>query len=222
MSGCSGKKGKSKSRDEVISTFSRYGLLSGERIFHLGESEEIQRLVWFLSNGRIESFELPDAYVKVDDQILIIEHFAIDGFETYPDGGSKLQRHEAMTEREFRDMPATETGVHTTTKIGVSNSYAGFIKNCQRVNHSAIWAFFLFQSAELIQVLPEPQLVLLGDNNLKPSFNSTFRRQKLIIRIIKCAFKTVINILSRKEVRRITAFGYANDRRNDPVNIGFG
>ena len=80
MSGCSGKNGKSKSRDEVISTFSRYGLLSGEGIIHLGESEEIQRLVWFLSNGRIESFELPDAYVKVDDQILIIEHFAIDGF----------------------------------------------------------------------------------------------------------------------------------------------
>ena len=36
-----------------------------------------------------------------------------------------------MTEREFRDMPATETGGHTTTKIGVSNSYTGFIKNCQ-------------------------------------------------------------------------------------------
>lgn len=131
MSDCSGKNGGSRSRDEVISTFSRYGLLSGEGIIQMGESEEIQRLEWFLSNGRIESFELPDAYVKVDDQILIIEHFAIDGFETYPNGGSKLQRHEAMTEREFRDMPATETGGHTTTKIGVSNSYTGFIKNCQ-------------------------------------------------------------------------------------------
>lgn len=122
---------RQKSRDEVISTFAQYGLFNGEGILHFGESEEIHRLVWFFSNGRIESFELPDAYVKVDDQILIIEHFAIDGFETYPDGGSKLQRHEAITEREFRDMPATETGVHMTTQIGVSNSYAGFIKNCQ-------------------------------------------------------------------------------------------
>ena len=72
MSDCSGKNGGSRSRDEVISTFSRYGLLSGEGIIQMGESEEIQRLEWFLSNGRIESFELPDAYVKVDDQILII------------------------------------------------------------------------------------------------------------------------------------------------------
>ena len=120
-----------KSREEVISTFAKYGLFSGEGLTHFGDSAEIQRLVWFFSNGKIESFELPDAYVKVNDQILIIEHFAIDGFETYPDGGSKLQRHVAMAEREFRDMQATETGVHMTTQIGVANSYAGFIKNCQ-------------------------------------------------------------------------------------------
>ena len=141
MSDCSGKNGGSRSRDEVILTFSRYGLLSGEGIIQMGESEEIQRLEWFLSNGRIESFELPDAYVKVDDQILIIEHFAIDGFETYPNGGSKLQRHEAMTEREFRDMPATETGGHTTTKIGVSNSYTGLSKTV-RLNSTIIILVF--------------------------------------------------------------------------------
>lgn len=125
------KNDRQKSRDEVISTFAKYGLFNGEGILHFGESEEIQRLIWFFSNGRIESFELPDAYVKVDDQILIIEHFAIDGFESYPDGGSKLQRHEAMTERKFRDMPATVTGTHMITQIGISNSYVGFIKNCQ-------------------------------------------------------------------------------------------
>lgn len=136
MGECGGKMGKSKSRDEVISTFSKYGLFNGEGIIQFGESEEIQRFIWFLSNGKIESYEMPDAYVKVNDQILIIEHFAIDGYETYPDGGSKLQRHEAMTDREFRDMPATETGVHLTKQIGVTNSYAGFIKNCKdKFNH---------------------------------------------------------------------------------------
>ena len=125
------KNDKQKSRDEVISTFAKYGLFSGEGILHFGESKEIQRLVWFLSNGKIESYELPDAYVMVGNQILIIEHFAIDGFETYPDGGSKLQHQEALTDRKFRDMPITETGVHMTTQIGVANSYAGFIKNCK-------------------------------------------------------------------------------------------
>ena len=136
MGDCIAGKGNSKSRDEVINTFAKYGLFSGGRITAFGESEEIQRLIWFFSNGKIIPFELPDAYVKVDNQILIIEHFAIDGFDTYPDGGSKLQRHEALTEREFGDMPVTGIGVHLTKQIGVANSYAGFIKNCQdNFNH---------------------------------------------------------------------------------------
>ena len=125
------KNDRQKSRDEVISTFAKYGLFNGEGILHFGESEEIQRLVWFFSNGRIESFELPDAYVKVDNQILIIEHFAIDGFETYPDGGSRFQRYESMINHKFEEIPASETGVHLTAHIGVANSYAGFLKNCQ-------------------------------------------------------------------------------------------
>lgn len=124
-------KGKAKSRDEVISTFAKYGLLNGEGIIQFGESKEIQRFIWFLSNGKIEPYDLPDAYVKVNNQILIIEHFSIDGFDTYPDGGSKFQRNESMIDRKFRELPTTETGVHLTTQIGVANSYAGFLKNCQ-------------------------------------------------------------------------------------------
>lgn len=133
MSKKKGRQEKQKSRDEVISTLSKYGLFNGEGITRLGESEEIQRLIWFLGNGKIVSYELPDAYVKVDNQILIIEHFAIDGFDTFPDGGSKYQQRESMVDREFRNMPATESGVHMTTQIGVANSYAGFLKNCKDV-----------------------------------------------------------------------------------------
>ncbi len=131
MSKKKGSQEKLKTRDEVISTFFKYGLFNGVGITRLGESKEIQRLIWFLSNGKIESYELPDAYVKVDNQILIIEHFAIDGFDTYLDGGSKYQQRESMVDRDFRNKSATESGVHMTTQIGVANSYAGFLKNCQ-------------------------------------------------------------------------------------------
>lgn len=125
-----------KSRDEVLSTFEKYGLSSGGCIHTFGESEEIQKFIWFVSNGKIVPFESPDAYVKVDNQVLIIEHFAIDGFEIFPDGGSKFQRSQSEATRKFDSIPATESGVHLSTKIGVANSYAGFLKNCQdKFNH---------------------------------------------------------------------------------------
>ena len=129
--GINNKTDKTKSRDEVVSTFAKYGLFKSRRINYFGESEEIQKLIWFLKNGKIESFELPDAYIKVDHQILIIEHFAIDGFDTYPGGGSKFQRNKVMSERRFGNMPLSESGVHSSTKIGVANSYENFIKNCK-------------------------------------------------------------------------------------------
>lgn len=101
-----------------------------------GESEEIQRFIWFVANGVIVPYESPDAYVKVDNQILIMEHFAIDGFDTFPDGGSKFQRYRVEATRKFEAIPATDSGVHLTTKIGVPNSYTGFLKNCQdKFNH---------------------------------------------------------------------------------------
>ena len=131
MSKKKGKQGKLKTRNEVILTFAKYGLFNGIGISQIGESDEIQRLGWFLDNGKIMPYEKPDAYVKVDNQILIIEHFAIDGFDTFPDGGSTYQRYESLADLKFGDMPATETGVHMTTQIGVANSYAGFLKNCK-------------------------------------------------------------------------------------------
>lgn len=122
---------RQRTRDEVISTLLKYGIFHGNGIRALEESEGIRKFIWFLCNGRVESYESPDAYVKVDNQILIIEHFAIDGFDTFPSGGSKYQRSQAEATRRFDAIPAKETGVHLSTQIGVANSYEGLIKNCQ-------------------------------------------------------------------------------------------
>ena len=120
------------SRDEVRETFYKYGLYAGNGITTFTESEEIACLVQILSHGEIIPFELPDSYVKTDNDLLIIEHFAIDGYDEYPDGGSKLRQSEAIIGREFSAYPCTPNGVYITRQLGVSNSYNGFIENCKR------------------------------------------------------------------------------------------
>ena len=131
MSNYKEKKTRTKTREEVISTINKYGLLNGVGIRHFGESRECEHFIWFLENGKIESYESPDAYIKIDNQVLIIEHFSIDGFDTYPNGGSKLQQYESKTDKEFRDIPVTKPFEFCITQPQIANSYEGFINNCR-------------------------------------------------------------------------------------------
>jgi len=120
------------SRDEVRDTLCGYGIYDGNRITAFTESEEINHLVRFLSKSVIIPFESPDSYTKIDNDLLIIEHFAIDGYDEHPSGGSKLRQSEAIISKEFSSLPCTSDGVHLSRQLGVSNSYNGFIENCKR------------------------------------------------------------------------------------------
>lgn len=120
------------SRNEVQETFSKYGLYEGNRITVFTESKEIEYFAKFISHCETVPFEFPDAYIKIDDDILIIEHFSIDGYDEHSNGGSKLRQREAMIDKEFLSYPYTPSGIHITRQIGEVNSYIGFIDNCKR------------------------------------------------------------------------------------------
>jgi len=124
--------GNPMSRNEVRETLHRYGLYDGNGITTFTESEEIACLVKFFSSSTIIPFELPDSYVKIYNDLLIIEHFAIDGYDEYPGGGSKLRQGEVVISKEFSARPCTSDGVHLSRQLGVCNSYNGFMENCKR------------------------------------------------------------------------------------------
>lgn len=124
------------SRNEVYDTLTKYGVYPSGEIAVFSDVGEIFKLCRFLGQGELVSFERPDAYIKIENEILIIEHFAIDGYDTFGDGGSKLKRNENEMQKEFNKISATTDGVHATKPLGINNSYDGFLTNCKtRFNH---------------------------------------------------------------------------------------
>ncbi|MDD6441886.1 MAG: hypothetical protein PUG71_07255 [bacterium] len=124
------------SRNEVYDTLTKYGINSGGEITTFSDVGEIFKLFRFFEQGELVSFERPDAYIKAGNEILIIEHFAIDGYDTFGDGGSKLKRNENEMQKEFNKISATTDGVYVTKPLEIYNSYDGFLTNCKaRFNH---------------------------------------------------------------------------------------
>ena len=117
------------SRNEVSMVLEKYGFFSGP-IQAFASDAEVKKLIWYFRNGNLEPFEKPDAYIKVDNSILIIEHFAINGYEAFPDGGSKLQRNERQLDQKLEKLSEGQKAEYLTSQIGVTNSYQGFIDNC--------------------------------------------------------------------------------------------
>lgn len=119
-----------KSRDEVYMTLERWNFFRGP-IQAFAEDSEIKRVQWYFQNGELVSFEKPDAYIRVGNNVLIIEHFAIDGYTAYSGGGSELQRNQKKLDREFEKYSEGKQSAHRTSLISTVNSYQGFIVNCK-------------------------------------------------------------------------------------------
>ena len=117
------------SREEVKETFAKYGIYENAEIVVLGSSNADDQLLWFLQNGKLTSFEGPDAYILVEDKVLIIEHFSIDGYEAYPNGGSKLQEKEILTGRAAEKKLKEKSCGYYTQNLGIINSYKDFLAN---------------------------------------------------------------------------------------------
>ena len=87
------------SRNEVYDAFEKYGILKSNGISVFSNSNEIYKFIDFFEKSPIFPFEQPDAYMKKGDDILIIEHFVVDGYDTFKNGGSKLVRCEKNIEK---------------------------------------------------------------------------------------------------------------------------
>lgn len=124
------------SRNEVYNTLTKYGIYTCGEITVFSDLGEILKLCRFFNQGELVSYERPDAYIKVGNEILIIEHFIIDGYDTFDDGGSKLMCNIKKVQKEFDKIPATTNVVHKTEPLGIYNSYDAFLTNCkERFNH---------------------------------------------------------------------------------------
>ena len=120
------------SREEVNEAFFRYGIYNGAGITVFDDSGDVYKLADFLKNRKPQPYEHPDAYVKSENKLLIIEHFAIDGYTELENGGSTLLRNEHLQDKEMSKLAPTKEGAHITTQLGTNNTYYGFIENCKR------------------------------------------------------------------------------------------
>lgn len=120
------------SRNEIDEVLTKYGIYAGKEVTLFDYGEEIHSLIRFFKSGKPVSFERPDGYIKDGKKVLIIEHFAIDGYSELPNGGSELLRNENQREKEFSKLPATKEGIHLSKHLGTSNSYISFLENCKR------------------------------------------------------------------------------------------
>ena len=60
------------SRNEVYDTLTKYGVYPSGEIAVFSDVGEIFKLCRFLGQGELVSFERPDAYIKIENEILII------------------------------------------------------------------------------------------------------------------------------------------------------
>lgn len=117
------------SREEVKETFAKYGIYDNAEIVVLGSSNVDEKLIWFLQNGKLTSFEGPDAYVRVGNEVLIIEHFSIDGYATHRHGSSKLRENEVLAKRAAEEKLNGKPYGSYTQNLGLINSYKDFLTN---------------------------------------------------------------------------------------------
>lgn len=117
------------SREEVKETFAKYGIYENAEIVVLGSSNVDEKLIWFLQNGKLTSFEGPDAYVRVGNEVLIIEHFSIDGYATHRHGSSKLRENEVLAKRAAEEKLNGKPYGSYTQNLGLINSYKDFLAN---------------------------------------------------------------------------------------------
>lgn len=120
-------------RSEVYNALVKYGIEEGMEVSCFSNIGEIYKFSEFFKN--VDSFDFsfdrPDAYIKKDNSILIIEHFVVDEYESYINGGSKLVRKFREADKELSIHPLDNGWAHINDKIAENASYELYISNCK-------------------------------------------------------------------------------------------
>ena len=119
-------------KKEVPLTLQKYLTDSKGHMTALGSSSDILKFQWFIENGVVVTTDHPDAFIKVGNEILIIEHFAIDGYEEKEHVGSLATYNERAIHTKLEKQELINGSKHITAQLGVKNSYQQFLDNCCR------------------------------------------------------------------------------------------
>lgn len=116
-------------KNEVEESFEKYGLKNKRIALFSETTDEAEKFCWFIRNGELVPFEEPDAYIKIENEILVIEHFRIDGYETFSNGGSVL----ISNENKISKQPFVKIGNTSVrnVQIGTINAYDRYIVNAK-------------------------------------------------------------------------------------------
>ena len=117
-------------KKEVPLTLQKYLTDSKGHMTALGSSSDILKFQWFIENGVVVTTDHPDAFIKVGNEILIIEHFAIDGYEEKEHVGSLATYNERAIHTKLEKQELINGSNHITEQLGVKNSYQQFLDNC--------------------------------------------------------------------------------------------
>ncbi len=117
------KRSNMADKKEVPLTLQKYLTDSKGHLTALGSSSDILKFQWFIENGVVVTTDHPDAFIKVGNEILIIEHFAIDGYEEKEHVGSLATYNERAIHTKLEKQELINGSKHITAQLGVKNSY---------------------------------------------------------------------------------------------------
>ena len=109
------KKAEIRRASEVINVLTRFGLMNNDdiecQLCAYGNDKDIRVFTSFFNNGEFGIFEAPDAYMILDDNVMIIEHFTVDSGYNNKKGSNTIMQLKSV--ESFID---EENGVSSISK----------------------------------------------------------------------------------------------------------
>ncbi len=116
--------------DKLSHIFQTYFSNERNEIHFLGNPPHINRLAKWLEN--LKPFDHPDAYARLEDEVLLFEHFEFDSSANNKKG-SQQRRSEATENRAFDAVVPTEAGALHHGTIAADYSIENYKKNLETV-----------------------------------------------------------------------------------------
>lgn len=121
---------KNKSRDECLKCLNHYFSESGEMSYNC-EDYIVKNIIDIFDRGKYTYRDNPDLYIEFENQILVIEHFEFDWYNTLSKKGSVGRREKARIDRRFEEGSKKENVlIHDAFKG--ETSFDNYISNVKK------------------------------------------------------------------------------------------